>query len=432
MPPTTRLRLLLVTGTTAACCIVPLVTVLVVTRGDVPAGLLAAVIGVLLGSICGLAVAQWERTARRHLVPASDAGPAVDEHSLVDPTNAVALFARQHDVLTSVLSAMLDGVLLLDARGRLVFSNATARRLLPAESDLTVTDGDLALTFKDDRLATMAERALLGETLDETLNLDDGRLTLRLHAVPLAGDGAGVILVLHDMTEARRLDRVRQEFVANASHELLTPIGTVRALADTLARGGMEDRKAARRVLKQLRVEADRLTALARDLVDLAQAQADELRLDLKPTDVSEVIATVLERLHAPASRAGVTLDAVWGASPPPVLADAARLEQVLINLAQNAIKFTGAGGRVTLTTEARQDDLLIRVADTGVGIAPDDLARIFERFYKVRGAAGSAGGTGLGLAIVRHLMAAMQGAVTAESQPGRGSTFTVTLQRAV
>jgi len=166
--------------------------------------------------------------------------------------------------------------------------------------------------------------------------------------------------------------------------------------------------------------------------VDLAQAQADELRLDLKPTDVSEVIATVLERLHAPASRAGVTLDAVWGASPPPVLADAARLEQVLINLAQNAIKFTGAGGRVTLTTEARQDDLLIRVADTGVGIAPDDLARIFERFYKVRGAAGSAGGTGLGLAIVRHLMAAMQGAVTAESQPGRGSTFTVTLQRAV
>ncbi|HEY8744083.1 MAG TPA: ATP-binding protein [Chloroflexota bacterium] len=418
-----RLRLHFSIGTAAACAVGSLVTVLAVTRGDVPAVLLAAVVGAILGGGAGLLLAQVQVKA---LI-----GIAAARQPIADAEGAAARLIQQPDVLSTVLSAMLDGVVLLDADGRLVFSNATARRLLPVRADGAMSDGDPVPRFMDERFRAMAKRALQGEILDETVELDDGRQTLRLHAVPLARDSAGVVLVLHDMTEARRLDRVRQEFVANASHELLTPIGTVRALADTLARGGMEDRKAARRFLKQLRVEADRLTALARDLVDLAQAQADELRLDLKPTDVSEVIATVLERLHTPAAKAGVTLDAIWGASPPPVLADAARLEQVLINLAQNAIKFTGAGGRVTLTTEARQDDVLIRVADTGVGIAPDDLARIFERFYKVRGASGSAGGTGLGLAIVRHLMAAMQGAVTAESQPGRGSTFTVTLRRA-
>ena len=431
MAPDSRLRLTFSAATAAACAVGSLVTVLVVTRGDGLAALLATVVGAILGAVTGLLLAQMQVSALIGLTAARKPPSAQAEQTNAGAEDAAARFTQQQDVLSTVLSAMLDGVVLLDANGRLVFRNATGRRLLPVAADADVADGDPAMLFQDERFRAMTERALQGETLDETVELDDGRQSLRLHAVPLAGNGGGVVLVVHDMTEARRLDRVRQEFVANASHELLTPIGTVRALADTLARGGMEDRKAARRFLKQLRVEADRLTALARDLVDLAQAQADELRLELKPTDVSEVIATVLERLHTPAAKAGVTMDAIWGASPPPVLADAARLEQVLINLAQNAIKFTGAGGRVTLTTEARQDDVLIRVADTGVGIAADDLARIFERFYKVRGATGSAGGTGLGLAIVRHLMAAMQGAVAAESQPGRGSTFTVTLRRA-
>jgi two-component system, OmpR family, phosphate regulon sensor histidine kinase PhoR len=341
-----------------------------------------------------------------------------------------ARVAPQGDVLASVLNAMLDGVLLLDGAGQVTYGNATARRLLLAD-DRTDTAGETAIVLPDERLAAIAGRALRGETLDETLDLHAGRQSVRVSAAPLDGGGAGAVLVLHDLTEARRLDRVRQEFVANASHELMTPIGTVRALADALARGGMEDRKAARRFLKQLRVEADRLTALARDLVDLAQAQADELQLELRPTDVGEVIDTVLERLHARAAKAHVSLDALWDARPPLVLADAARLEQVLLNLAQNAIKFTARGGKVTIATETRGAELLIHVADTGVGIAVDDLPRIFERFYKVRGATGSAGGTGLGLAIVRHLVGAMHGDVTVRSEVGRGSTFTVALRRA-
>jgi signal transduction histidine kinase len=333
-------------------------------------------------------------------------------------------------VLASVLNAMLDGVLLLDATGHVSYANAAARHLLPLDSD-TDAANETAIVLPDDRLTAIAGRVLAGETLDDTLELQAGQQTVRISAAPLDGGGVGAVIVLHDMTEARRLDRVRQEFVANASHELMTPIGTVRALADALARGGMEDRKAARRFLKQLRVEADRLTALARDLVDLAQAQADELQLELKPTDVAEVIATVLERLHASAAKAHVSLDALWEARLPLVLADAARLEQVLINLVQNAIKFTGDGGKVTIATETQGTELLIRVSDTGVGIATDDIPRVFERFYKVRGATGSAGGTGLGLAIVRHLVGAMHGSVTVKSEIGQGSTFTVALRRA-
>ena len=417
-----RSQVRLITSTALLCAAVSFLVQVVVTRAVAPAALLAGLTGALLGGLGGLILARTE-TPRGQSIPESERFPAAASAA------ADGGLAGQQDVLSSALAAMSDGVLLFGVGGNVLFSNAAARHLLHLDAGSSGVDRQ-EVALGDDRVSALAARALHGEIATETLQLDDGGSTVRMHAAPLGGAGEGAVVVLHDMTEARRLDRVRQEFVANASHELLTPIGTVRALADTLARGGMEDRKTARRFLKQLRVEADRLTALARDLVDLAQAQADELRLDLKPTDVSEVIAMVLERLHTTAVRAGVTLEAVWGASPPPVLADSARLEQVLINLAHNAVKFSGKGGRVTINTEAVGDDVLIHVADNGVGIAAADLERIFERFYKVRGATGSAGGTGLGLAIVRHLVGAMQGDVSAESQVGRGSTFTVRLRR--
>lgn len=454
------LRFRIAAGTIGTCAVVTLLVALALTHGDAPLVLLAAVAAAILAVPPGLALAHLVVSPLDHLAQTTEVRSSTAVDSITPPAtvpsvpgHAAALEiarlaaaieqlafrpppesgaqAQKDDVLASVLTAMLDGVLLLDADGHVTYSNEAARRLLLLAPAADGRVNTTVAAFQDDRLTTIAARALRGETLDDSLGLHDAQYTVRLYAAPLNGGGAGAVMVLHDMTEARRLDRVRQEFVANASHELLTPIGTVRALADTLARGGMEDRKAARRFLKQLRVEADRLTALARDLVDLAQAQADELRLDLKPTDVAEVITTVLERLHAPAAKANVSLEAIWEARIPLVLADPARLEQVLINLAQNAIKFTGNGGRVTIATETREDTLLIRVCDTGLGIAAADLPRIFERFYKVRGATGSAGGTGLGLAIVRHLMGAMHGDVTAESAVDQGSTFTITLRRA-
>lgn len=422
--PVPHPKVRLVTGAALICAAVPFLVQLAISRAVAPAALLAALAGALLGALGGLILARTERPHRDH--PATATEPSREEPS----TAAGGVGARQQDVLSAALEAMSDGVLLFGPRGDVVVSNAAARRLLHLDAGSVGSDA-WGAALSESRVSSLAARALRGEMATETLALSDVGSTVRLHAAPLDGAAEGAVVVLHDLTEAQRLDRVRQEFVANASHELMTPIGTVRALADTLARGGMEDRKTARRFLKQLRVEADRLTALARDLVDLAQAQADELRLDLRPTDVSEVIAIVEERLQATAVRTGVELEAIWGAAPPVVLADPARLEQVLINLAHNAIKFSGKGGRVTISTESVGDDVLIHVADNGVGIAPADLERVFERFYKVRGATGAVGGAGLGLAIVRHLVGAMHGAVDAESQVGRGSTFTVRLHRA-
>ncbi|HEV7215517.1 MAG TPA: ATP-binding protein [Chloroflexota bacterium] len=417
-----RLQFRLITATALTCAAVSFLVQEVSVRAVAPA-LAAALAGAILGGLGGLILARTVAQPLGRSLPAAEPLPS--------PITAAAESERalQNDALSAALEAMADGVLLVGIDGNAVYSNPAARNVL----HLGAVSSDAAMASEalgDGRVSSLAARALRGETVTATLQLDGEGSTVQIDASPLGGTGKGALVLLHDVTEARRLDRVRQEFVANASHELLTPIGTVRALADTLARGGMEDRKTARRFLKQLRVEADRLTALARDLVDLAQAQADELRLDLMPTDVSEVIATVLERLHTTATRAGVTLDAVWGSSPPPVLADSARLEQVLINLANNAIKFSANGGRATISTEVLDADVLIHVTDNGVGIAPADLERIFERFYKVRDATGSAGGTGLGLAIVRHLVGAMHGAVSAESQLGRGSTFTVRLRR--
>jgi two-component system, OmpR family, phosphate regulon sensor histidine kinase PhoR len=450
----TALRVRVAAAGGGGCALICFAVVLVLTHAAAPAAF-AALAGAVLGAALGVGLvtligrqvpgrpppsAVPFSPDRRQVTGPPDASPeprgsapdggrpvdAPGDQVAVPGVPSVPVGVRPQDAVGTVLSAMLDGVVLLDAEGNLTFTNAAARQLIPPDEEGEDTDAPLHGTH----LAAIARRVQEGETIDETFDLDGGRRTVRLHATPLDGAEMGGVVVLQDLTEARRLDRVRQEFVANASHELLTPIGTVRALVDTLARGGLEDRKAARRFLKQLRVEADRLTALARDLVDLAEAQTDELHLELQPTDVDDVIATVLERLHAPAAKANVALQAVGEGRTPLVMADAARLEQVLINLAHNAIKFTGSGGRVTISTEAHEREVGIRVTDTGIGIAAADLPRVFERFYKVRGTSGSAGGTGLGLAIVRHLVGAMHGEIVVESEVGTGTTFTVTLGR--
>ncbi len=343
-----------------------------------------------------------------------------------------ALAAEQRDTLGAVLTTMADGVVLLDATGHTRLINPAGLRMLSLVEDSRAGRPFFELAA-DHEIVAIADQALHGETADIVVELERNMRTLQIHAAPLRSDEGGALLLLHDLTELRRLDQVRQEFVANASHELLTPIGTVRALADTLAHGGLEDRKAARRFLRRLQIEADRLTVLVRDLLDLAQAQSGELRLTLEETDVRAVVATVAERMQARAAKAGIALYSHYATDLPPVFADAGRLEQVLMNLLHNAVKFTPEGGSVQMTARATAEEVVMQVIDTGVGIASADLPRVFERFYKVRAAAvgTSGGGTGLGLAIARHLVQAMRGRIWAESELGHGSTFSVALPSA-
>jgi two-component system phosphate regulon sensor histidine kinase PhoR len=235
------------------------------------------------------------------------------------------------------------------------------------------------------------------------------------------------LVILQDLTRVRRLETVRRDFISNISHELRTPLASLKALADTLRDGALEDPPAARRFLDRMEVEVDALTQMVQELLELSRIESGQVGFEIAPVPVADVINPPLERLRPQAERADLQLSIDLAPDLPPVLADAERMRQVITNLVHNAIKFTPPGGEVAISATAGQDEVIISVRDTGVGIPADDLPRIFERFYKADRAR-SGGGTGLGLAIAKHIVLAHGGRIWAESVEGRGSTFSVAL----
>jgi two-component system phosphate regulon sensor histidine kinase PhoR len=249
---------------------------------------------------------------------------------------------------------------------------------------------------------------------------------LSMIATPLQGDG-GCLVHIQDLTELRRLEMIRQDFISNVSHELRTPIASVKALAETLNQGAVEDPSVAKDFLSKINAEADRLAQMVKELGELSHIESGEVTLLKKEIAIAEAIGHAVDRLGAQANRAGLKLQVDASANLPKVMVDEARIEQVLVNIIHNAIKFTPSGGRITISAKVKDTDILVSVSDTGVGIPPDDLPRIFERFYKADKSR-SGGGTGLGLAIAKHIVEAHRGRIWAESVEGRGSSFNFTL----
>jgi two-component system phosphate regulon sensor histidine kinase PhoR len=248
----------------------------------------------------------------------------------------------------------------------------------------------------------------------------------------LGSDAPGAVAVLVDVTEIRRLEAVRKDFVANVSHELRTPVTAVRTALET-ARAVLEQNPAeADRFLAIVDRHTERLMLLVRDLLDLSRAESGHLALGIGPVPPAEVVQEVLDVFKEPAARRQVTLVDAVPADLPPALADRGALVQVLTNLIENAVKYTDERGSVTVRARAEGRQVILTVEDSGPGIAPKHLPRLFERFYRVDpGRSRDRGGTGLGLSIVKHLAEAMGGGVSVESAPGRGSMFTVRLPRA-
>jgi two-component system phosphate regulon sensor histidine kinase PhoR len=259
--------------------------------------------------------------------------------------------------------------------------------------------------------------------------------TVEVNAVPLVltGDdlGVGVVLVIYDVTTLRRLEQVRTEFVANVSHELRTPLTAIQGYLETLLGGALEERQNARRFLQIAFRHTERLGRLLNDLTDLSNIELNKVKLSLDPVALDTVIDSVLAIIQPRADAGRVTLSADVARSLPPVLADRDRLAQILINLVDNAVKYTAAGGSVSVRATAAVGGgvVAIDVIDTGVGIPPADLPRITERFYRVdKARSRELGGTGLGLAIVKHLVIAHGGELTIDSTPGQGTTVRFTL----
>jgi two-component system phosphate regulon sensor histidine kinase PhoR len=322
---------------------------------------------------------------------------------------------------------MTDGVLIADANGRIQFANPAIERLFEAKDILGRT---VVEVLRQHQLIEAWQRCQqTAEVQTESVELPGRRQFLQLIAIPDRETGGSLILV-QDLTRVRRLETVRRDFISNVSHELRTPLASLKALTETLQEGALEDPSAARRFLKRIETEVDALTQMATELLELSRIESGQVPLEFKAVPAASLLLSVADRMHAQAERAGLVLRLAAPLDMTEVLVDPPRLEQVLVNLIHNAVKFSPPGGEVALSAQADGTFVRFSVRDSGAGIPADDLERIFERFYKADRAR-SGGGTGLGLSISRHLVEAHGGKIWAESMEGQGSTFYFTIPMA-
>ena len=319
---------------------------------------------------------------------------------------------------TTLVEAMVEGVLAADARGRVVTANPAARRLLgygPAEPLPTVHE-----IFRLKQAREVVSAVMQGEPVQNREVELDTR-TLVLNARPL-GDG-GAVLVLHDITEQRRLELVRRDFVANVSHELKTPLTSISGYAETLL-GDAPDPETAQRFLAIIHGNARRMQRLVDDLLDLSRLEAGRWQPKPQWVDVGLVAREVWAGLAERAGQRRVTLEVATDAGDVPCYADPDAVRQILTNLFDNSLRYVPPGGRIRCAVRPEDGGTWIEVSDTGPGLSRDHLPRIFERFYRVDPSRSrEEGGTGLGLSIVKHLAEAHGGQVAAESELGHGLT---------
>ncbi|GAB4454737.1 MAG: hypothetical protein Kow0070_01700 [Anaerolineales bacterium] len=329
--------------------------------------------------------------------------------------------------LAAVLEQMTDGVLIADAQGIIQFANPAAGRLFQASHPL---QRSITEVLRHHQLVEAWRRCQQTRELQsESVEVPTRHQYLQLVVIPDQHTN-GTLLLAQDLTRLRRLETVRRDFISNLSHELRTPLASLKALTETLQDGALDDPPAARRFIDQIQTEVDALTQMATELLELSRIESGRLSLDLQPVPPAELLTSACERMKLQAGRAGLTLRVEGAQALPKVRIDLQRMEQVLVNLIHNAVKYTRPGGEVVLFAEAGAGEVRFAVRDTGIGIPADDIPRIFERFYRVeKSRAGS--GTGLGLSIARHIVEAHKGKIWVESVEGQGSTFYFTLPAA-
>ncbi|MFT3835388.1 MAG: ATP-binding protein [Myxococcaceae bacterium] len=336
--------------------------------------------------------------------------------------------ARELRVLRAVVEGMSDAVWITDADGVVVQHNAALKELLFTGTEL---NGKQPIELiRSAELAEAVGRACK-ENLPSMLEVEIQGIrprTLSVHVSALGRELGGSAAVFFDETELRHLETVRKDFVANVSHELRTPITAIRGYAETLQSGALSQPDTASKMIDIIHRQSERLSALVEDLLEISRLESKELALASAPVEVNRAAQRAIETVRPKAEARRIS---IFTRLPVPltVKGDERGVEQVLLNLLDNAVKYTPPGGEVTLAGKALEDGVELWVKDTGVGIEPKHQPRIFERFYRVdKGRSREMGGTGLGLSIVKHLVNAMGGEVRVESTPGSGSTFFVTL----
>ena len=347
----------------------------------------------------------------------------------VDLARSAETSKKQLDLISGILDGMTEGVMVFDRAGHIVLANLAARRVAVSQNDVLGKSAIEAL-----RIATLAEAVdrTLTRGGEREVEVDTGGVLSRRMIVHISerseASGGGVIAVLHDVTDLRRLETIRTEFVANVSHELRTPVTAITTAVETLLGGALDDPKDAAEFVEMIERNARRLRRLVDDILDLSKIEGKAYKLSPERAALAPVVAQAKKLVEDAASRRGMTIQV---AVDPAVTAwiDRHAFDQVLGNLLDNAVKYAGERAVVTVTARTEGDLAVVSVADTGAGIAPQHLGRLFERFYRVdAGRSREVGGTGLGLSIVKHLVEAMEGTIEVESTLGRGTTFTLHL----
>jgi two-component system, OmpR family, phosphate regulon sensor histidine kinase PhoR len=332
--------------------------------------------------------------------------------------------------VAAILEGMIEGVVAFDLSEKVLFSNPAAGRSLGFDP-ATAEGRPFLEVCRMPELYSFAQ-ALLNEGKEvhrEMSGFTPGERAWEIVGVPLLGsegEQRGGLLVLHDVTETRRLERLRQEFVANVSHEMKTPLTAIRGFAETLLGGALEDKENNRVFVERMKAQAERLESLIDDTLSLARIERGEVPLSLSPVDWENLVSRVKESFKVAAGEQSISFQAQVEPDLPKVQGDGKLLEQAIGNLVDNAIKYNRPEGKVLVSvSRSGEKGVRIKVEDTGIGILKDDQPRVFERFYRVdKTRSREMGGTGLGLSIVKHIVERHGGKVGCESEVGKGSRF--------
>jgi two-component system phosphate regulon sensor histidine kinase PhoR len=430
---------------------VPTTWVWIQLRGMIPNLALALVIGLLVAWILGTRLARSlvepideltrvasQMSAGNLNIGVRPRGP--DEvgqlgemfNRMADRLRAtITTLSAEQTKLAAIVAGMVDGVVATDRNGEIVLANRAATDLLGWPP---VTGDGAPPAAPGPRLRAILDDAA-GDgriTAEELPPSETGDRLVEVHCAPILGDAGrpvGAVAGLRDVTDLRRLERLRRELTANVSHELRTPLTSIKGFAETLLGGAMRDEVTCRRFLEIIDKEANRLVKLVDDLLDLSRLESQRISLELARVDVGDLVADTLTRLRPLAGSRDLQLRPADAEVT--VLADRDRLAQVLMNLLDNAIKFTPEDGRIAVGWRTVNGEVEVTVADTGPGISAADLPHVFERFYKAdRARPAVPGGSGLGLAIAKHIVEAHGGRIRVASTPGAGTTFAFTVPR--
>ncbi|EEL49047.1 hypothetical protein bcere0022_37170 [Bacillus cereus Rock3-44] len=342
----------------------------------------------------------------------------------------------QQDRLHTLIENMGSGMILIDSRGYISLVNRSYKEIFHV-TDEEYLDRLYYEAFLHAEIIELVEEIFMTEVKvrkQMLLSLGIERKHFEVYGAPIIGtnhEWKGIVLVFHDITELKKLEQMRKDFLANVSHELKTPITSIKGFSETLLDGAMENQQFCEHFLHIILKESERMQGLIEDLLDLSKIEQQGFKLNMGTVDMKELLGEIKMVLENKSQEKEISLqvDVLRHVS---VIGDPSRLKQIFINLVNNAIVYTPAGGTVSVALLEDEHNAYIKVSDTGIGISTEEIPRIFERFYRVdKARSRNTGGTGLGLSIVKHLVEAHHGTITVDSTVGEGTTFTVALPKA-